>query len=74
MRPSDLADADLEATTAELAELAAAGAVVREPAGADAVWRAADAAAGGDAAARRVGLRPTALRSRPSCLGHPNGA
>ncbi len=51
MRPSDLMDADFDATTAELAELAAAGAVVRDPAGADAVWRATDAAAGGDAAA-----------------------
>jgi protein-disulfide isomerase-like protein with CxxC motif len=44
MRPSDLVDADFDAATAELAELAAAGAVVREPAGADAVWRASDAA------------------------------
>ena len=44
MRPSDLVDADFEATTAELAELAAARAVVREPAGTDAVWRAAEAA------------------------------
>jgi protein-disulfide isomerase-like protein with CxxC motif len=41
MRPSDLVDADFDATTAELAELAATGAVVREPAGADAVWLAA---------------------------------
>jgi predicted DsbA family dithiol-disulfide isomerase len=41
LRPTDLVDADFDATTAELAELAAAGAVVREPAGADAVWRAA---------------------------------
>ena len=48
MRPSDLVDADLEATTAELAELAAAGAVVREPAGTDAVWRASRCGAGGD--------------------------
>ena len=47
MRPTDLVDADFDATTAELAELAAAGAVVREPAGADAVWRATGAAAGG---------------------------
>jgi hypothetical protein len=37
-------DADFETTTAELAELAAAGAVVREPAGTDAVWLATDAA------------------------------
>jgi 2-hydroxychromene-2-carboxylate isomerase len=41
MRPSDLADADPEATAAELAELEAAGSVTREPAGTDAVWRAA---------------------------------
>lgn len=38
LRPSDLVDADIDATTAELAELAAAGDVVREAAGADAVW------------------------------------
>jgi predicted DsbA family dithiol-disulfide isomerase len=44
MRPSDLVDADLEATAAELAELAAAGTVEREPAGRDAIWRAADGA------------------------------
>jgi len=48
MRPSDLLDADFDATTAELAELAAAGAVVREPAGVDAVWRATDVAPGGE--------------------------
>ena len=41
MRPSDLADADPEATAAELAELEAAGSVTREPTGTDAVWRAA---------------------------------
>jgi 2-hydroxychromene-2-carboxylate isomerase len=39
MRPSDLADADREATAAQLAELEAAGSVAREPAGADAIWR-----------------------------------
>jgi hypothetical protein len=50
MRPSDLVDADFETTTAELAELAAAGAVAREPAGTDAVWRATDTAAGEAAA------------------------
>ena len=44
MRPSDLVDADFEATTAELAELSVAGTAVREPAGTDAVWVAADAA------------------------------
>jgi protein-disulfide isomerase-like protein with CxxC motif len=41
MRPSDLVDADFAATAAELAELEAAGAVVREAAGVDAVWGAA---------------------------------
>ncbi len=44
LRPSDLVDADFEATKAELAELAAAGAVAREPAGTDAVWLASEAA------------------------------
>jgi predicted DsbA family dithiol-disulfide isomerase len=39
MRPSDLVDADFEATAAALTELAAAGAVLREPAGTDAIWR-----------------------------------
>jgi len=39
MRPSDLVDADLEATAAELAELEATGSVAKEPAGADAIWR-----------------------------------
>jgi 2-hydroxychromene-2-carboxylate isomerase len=46
MRPSDLVDADLEATGAELAELEAAGSVTREPAGRDAIWRAAEALSG----------------------------
>ena len=46
MRPSDLADADLEATAAELAELAAAGTAVREAVGTDAVWRAGEAPSG----------------------------
>jgi hypothetical protein len=41
MRPSDLVDADPEATAAELAELEQSGAVTREPAGNDAVWQAA---------------------------------
>lgn len=50
MRPSDLVDADFEATLAELAELTATGAAVREPAGQDAVWRAAEAAAGTETA------------------------
>jgi 2-hydroxychromene-2-carboxylate isomerase len=50
MRPSDLVDADLGATAAQLAELAKAGAVVREPAGRDAVWRAAPPTSGEEAA------------------------
>ncbi|HZB75330.1 MAG TPA: DsbA family protein [Solirubrobacteraceae bacterium] len=41
MRPSDLVDADPEATAAELAELEQSGAVTREPAGNDAIWQAA---------------------------------
>jgi len=55
MRPSDLADADFNATTAELAELAAAGEVEREPAGTDAVWRATAAAPRGDAVSAAAG-------------------
>jgi 2-hydroxychromene-2-carboxylate isomerase len=39
MRPSDLADTDIEGTAAELAELEAAGSVTREPAGVDGIWR-----------------------------------
>ena len=39
MRPTDLVDADIEATAAALAEREAAGAVVRDPAGVDAIWR-----------------------------------
>ena len=39
LRPSDLVDADLEATAAALAELETAGSVLREPAGVDAIWR-----------------------------------
>ena len=42
MRPSDLVDADPDATAAKLAELAESGAVRREPAGRDAIWRAAE--------------------------------
>jgi predicted DsbA family dithiol-disulfide isomerase len=49
MRPSDLVDAELDGTAAQLAELAEAGSVSREPAGRDAIWRV--AAAGCDAAA-----------------------
>jgi len=55
MRPSDLADADLVATAAALAEAEEAGSVAREPAGADAIWTTAgieehleSAALGGD--------------------------
>ena len=61
MRPSDLVDADSDATTAKLAELAEAGTVSREPAGEDAVWRAAEPAPG----------RPnySTEEERPSCLG-----
>ena len=40
LRPSDLVDADIEATAAALAEAEAAGDVMREPAGVDAIWRA----------------------------------
>ena len=39
MRRSDLVDADFEATTTALNELAAAGDVTPEPAGNDAIWR-----------------------------------
>jgi 2-hydroxychromene-2-carboxylate isomerase len=39
MRPSDLVDADFEATATALKELRASGAVSREPAGDDAIWR-----------------------------------
>jgi 2-hydroxychromene-2-carboxylate isomerase len=46
MRPSDLVDADPEATAAQLAELETAGTVTREPAGHDAIWRAGDALSG----------------------------
>jgi 2-hydroxychromene-2-carboxylate isomerase len=57
MRPSDLVDADPEATAAELTELEATGAVLRKPAGADSIWRAAAIAvaapARGAAAAER---------------------
>ena len=55
MRSSDLVDADPEATAAELAELEAAGSVVRDPAGRDAIWRTASTAeSGSDGAAGRV--------------------
>jgi 2-hydroxychromene-2-carboxylate isomerase len=49
MRSSDLVDADLDATAADLAELAETGAVIREPAGGDAVWRATEPAPAGRA-------------------------
>ena len=55
MRSSDLVDADPEATAAELEELEAAGSVVRDPAGRDAIWRTASTAeSGSDGAAGRV--------------------
>ena len=40
LRPSDLVDADLAATEAQLITLAAEGALTCEPMGADALWRA----------------------------------
>jgi protein-disulfide isomerase-like protein with CxxC motif len=46
MRPSDLDDADPETAAAELAELEVAGSVTRVPAGADAIWRAAERVSG----------------------------
>jgi 2-hydroxychromene-2-carboxylate isomerase len=46
MRPSDLVDADLEATAAALAEHEVSGALTRDPAGRDAVWRATHSAVG----------------------------
>jgi 2-hydroxychromene-2-carboxylate isomerase len=49
MRPSDLVDADPDATAAKLAELAESGAVRREPAGRDAIWRAGEHAPAGAA-------------------------
>jgi predicted DsbA family dithiol-disulfide isomerase len=39
MRPSDLVDADHDATAAELGELERVGAVLRDPRGNDAIWR-----------------------------------
>ena len=59
MRPSDLVDADLEATAAALAELADAGSVVREPAGVDAIWHAAALAAPGASSDPRAGRLPS---------------
>jgi protein-disulfide isomerase-like protein with CxxC motif len=61
MRPSDLVDANPEGTASELAELEAAAAVTREPAGQDALWRAASteepaAGAAGGRVARLVRL------------------
>ena len=40
MRPSDLADADLEGTASDLAALETESLVAKEPAGRDAIWRA----------------------------------
>jgi protein-disulfide isomerase-like protein with CxxC motif len=45
LRPSELVDADREAAESELASLAAAGRVTREPLGQDAFWRVAAAGA-----------------------------
>ncbi len=45
MRPTDLVDADPEATAAALTELAAGDDVLREPVGTDAIWRVAAARA-----------------------------
>jgi 2-hydroxychromene-2-carboxylate isomerase len=59
MRPSDLVDADLEAAAAELAELEAAGSVTREPAGRDAIWRAAEAPNSSAAAGRATAAGQT---------------
>jgi 2-hydroxychromene-2-carboxylate isomerase len=53
LRPSDLVDADHEATAAELAELERSGAVLRQTTGNDAVWRAAAAGPSLSAAVRR---------------------
>ena len=50
MRASDLVDADHAAVAAELAELEAAGAVARVPAGRDAIWRTAATEEAADAA------------------------
>jgi 2-hydroxychromene-2-carboxylate isomerase len=52
MRPSDLVDADLEATAAQLAEIESRGAATRDPAGVDAIWRAAAAITAAPEAAR----------------------
>jgi 2-hydroxychromene-2-carboxylate isomerase len=54
MRPSDLVDADLDGTAAQLAELAEAGTVSREPAGSDAIWRAALSASTANYSAEQV--------------------
>jgi predicted DsbA family dithiol-disulfide isomerase len=59
MRPSDLVDADREATAAALAQLEASGSVVREPAGVDAIWR----TTGIEEAAAAVGASAGASRS-----------
>jgi 2-hydroxychromene-2-carboxylate isomerase len=64
MRPSDLVDADLDAAAAELAELEAAGSVLRQPAGADAIWRAA-ALAGAGGTSSSAGSRITRTTRGP---------
>ena len=62
MRASDLVDADPAAVSAELAELEAAGSVLRVPAGRDAIWRTAGIEeAGSNGAEARV---PRVVRLR----------
>jgi len=51
MRPSDLVDADIEATASDLAALASEGLVAKEPTGRDAIWRAGASAAAAPEAA-----------------------
>ena len=61
MRPSDLVDADLEATGAALAELEAAGIVTRIPAGRDAIWR----TAGSEEAGSNEAVPPVVVAIEP---------
>ena len=61
MRPTDLVDADHAATEAALAELEAAGAVARVPAGRDAIWR----TAGIEEADSRAAVPPEMADSQP---------
>ena len=62
MRASDLVDADPAATEADLAELEAAGAVARVPAGRDAIWRTADIEEAGSNGAEAGVARVVRLR------------